>query len=242
MASHKSRNTRKGKSFAQLRKQRIAKREAKRKEIGALHRQASRLAEYVPSLKPIAKKKKWTKAETQRVRYRAKQLAHRTGLRKLTKAQAKKFKKQLIPGTQAIQLAHISPEAKLAASGEDMLVTSNGNTWILWRLDRDVVRSKRKFGKAAQEAFAAQFPVEKLTELAGKAFKQYRVRQIHLWGPSGPVGQGFANLSGFIHYLEQHLQAGKYITSGPDHTQRTDPGDWVNGLAIMIEPRKEKMK
>lgn len=205
---------------------------------------AKKLALYVPSLKPIARKKKLTQAEKTKVTNFAKKLRYSRNLHPVTKAQAKKLKKQLYaPGVQAIQLDDVSSNAKLGTIGDDLLVTSNGRTWIYWKLDRKTVRSKSGMRDAGSKAFAKKFPIERIAEMAEKAFKTYNVKQIHLWAHSGRVGQGFPNISGFIQWVNEKWQAGRYIetlttTKGMEFENPSDPGKWINGLAILIEPKE----
>lgn len=206
---------------------------------------AKKLAKFVPSLKPIARKSRLSPSEKAKVTHYAKVLRHATNLQPVTKREAKKFKKQLYaPGVQAIQLDDVSEHAKVTVAGDDLIIRQNGRTWVYWKLDTKTVRSKSGMGRAGERAFNKQFPIERVAELAEKAFKQYNVLQIHLWAHSGRVGQGFADLRSFLSWVNEKWQAGRYITIRESVTGRTyldpsDPGKWVNGLAILIETPSE---
>lgn len=227
------------------RERRVAKAYRERQQKRRFYEsQAKRLSRFVPSLKPLAKKRKFTPAEKGRISHYSKVLRHARNLRPVTKAQAKKFKKQLYaPGVQAIELDGTTPDAKIKVLGDDILVSQNGRTWVYWHLDRATVKSKSKMKSAGQRAFDMAFPIEKLADLAAKAFKQFNVVQVHLWAHSGRVGQPFDTLPEFLRWIDEKWQAGRYVAIDPNgRTNASDPEKWVNGLAILVEENGKKYK
>jgi hypothetical protein len=112
----------------------------------------------------------------------------------------------------------------------DLLITSNGRTWIFWDVNNP--RDKREIKGAAAKAFAMQFPIERVANLAKKAFKKFKVKQIHLWAASGVVGQPFVDLQAFIDWVDEKWSAGRYVN---DKGYSSDPERWINGIAILIK-------
>jgi hypothetical protein len=206
---------------------------------------ARKLAAIVPSLKKFKKRKTVTRNEKRRIRYREKQLKNIPFLVPVTKAQAKKLgrKKLFLPGIQAVQLRNVPEGSKISIKkrGDVSVVTPSGQRWIYWGLSRDTVRSRRGMREAGRQVFSHEFPIEKVTELTAKAFAQYKIQQVHLWAHAGIVGDGFADLQQFIQWVNEKWQNGRYITvrqrstSGDIYSEPSDPGKWVNGIAILIE-------
>ncbi|MDE2019961.1 MAG: hypothetical protein KGJ13_06485 [Patescibacteria group bacterium] len=163
-------------------------------------------------------------------------------LRPITEKQAKGIgrKKLFLPGIQAIQLRNVHPEAKVKFKGKNIEIIQDGQRWIYWALDTDTVRSRRGMRKAGEDAFNKQFPIERVSDLAVKAFKRFNVQQVHLWAHAGIVGDAFESVEQFVMWVNEKWNQGRYIStnylSGGDiYTQPSDPGKWVNGIAILIE-------
>jgi hypothetical protein len=221
-----------------------ARQKRERAQSKAFVERAKKLAPFVPSLKKVSRKKRLTQAEKSEVTRYTKKLKYARNLHPVTKKQAKKLKGQLYaPGVQAIQLDDVSSTAKLGTIGNDLLISSNGRTWIYWKLDKETVRSKAGMKGAGKKAFDKKFPIERIAEMAERAFKTYNVKQIHLWGHSGRVGPGFQDFGAFMLWVNEKWQAGRYIETltsagGREYENPSDPGKWINGLAIWIEPKE----
>jgi hypothetical protein len=208
--------------------------------------QAKKISRFIPSYKRIANKKDLlSSGEISAITKAGKALRFAEGLRPLTKKEARKFKGKLFEFTpltksgkpykrpiraQAIQLRGISPDADVKPIGKDLHVTSNGRRWLLWNIDNP--RDKRAMKSAAAKAFAKQFPIERVAELAKVAFQKLKVIRIHLWAASGIVGKAFHDLEAFIDWVDTHWSAGRYVT---DKGYASDPEKWINGIAILIE-------
>ena len=195
---------------------------------------AKRLAKFVPELGPISHKTRLSPSEKARVTHYQKLTRYHANLVPVSAAQAKKMKGKLFaPGVRAIELRGTSDTAKVIP-GKDLIVVSNGRKYILWALDRETVRSKSRMGHAGERAFSMQFPVEKLAELAEEAFSGYNVKSVQLWAASGPVGEKFKTLGIFLSYLADAYGPNGF-TSG---SVISDPGKWIQGIAIEIEGGK----
>lgn len=161
---------------------------------------------------------------------------------------SKKLSKELkpvmfAPGIRAVELRNTSPGATIRQVGKDMTVTSNGRTWLYWRLDREDVTTKAGMSKAAAKAFKIDeyeeefsgededeeqernlFPIERVAELAGLAFDELKPLAVYLWAPSGRVGRGFESLKQFNMWLAENWSADRYSSQEK----------WVNGIAILL--------
>lgn len=202
---------------------------------------AKRLAKLIPSLKKYRRAKDLTPQQKSAIARREKQMRYADHLIPLTPKQAKKFAKQLFaPGIHAIQLRNTAPDAKIRLFGRDFIVTSNGRDFLYWRLpirakrnpdktlaeDKSInKRSQRLLKEAAEKALTnirGAFPVEQIAELAQKAFKKIKVKQIFLWGETGRVGEGFHTFDEFVQWLYE------------SYSQYRNVERWVNGIAIQI--------
>jgi hypothetical protein len=226
---------------------------------------AKKLSKLVPSLKrfssrktlnaPFKPPKPGAKPRTQKqiakanrriIRRREKQLKNIPDLVFVPTNKVKRFRKKLfLPGIQAIQLRGLSPTAsvKFKASGDiEVIETSDvgKQRWIYWGLDRDTVRSKRMMRAAGADAFNKKFPIEKVSDLTELAFKKYTIQQVHLWAHAGIVGDPFYDIGVFIRWVNEKWNAGRYMgtqerQSGAIYSNPSDPGKWVNGIAILVE-------
>ncbi len=202
------------------------------------------LGALVPSLKKLGKRKRLTPQEKRRIRYREKQLKDVPYLVPVTPKQAKRLgsKKLFKRGVQAIQLKGVEAGEKLRVNKRGDISTANVNqAWIYWGLDRKTVRSKRKMREVAPAAFNKQFPIDTVADMAVRAFKKYDVKEIHLWSHHGAVGTGFEDAGSFIMWVNEKWQHGRYVSTvtnentGSRYLNDSDPGKWINGIAILIE-------
>lgn len=195
---------------------------------------AKKLSKFVPKLKKYHKRKKLNRYERSAITRREKQLRFVADkLFVLTKKQAKQLKGKLYaPGVQAVELSGFSKDAKIKVIKKDTYIYSNGRTWLMWGLDRETVRQKRGMKTAAANAFAQKYPIETVTELARLAFKKLKPIQVNLWAAAGVVGQPFDDLKAFTDWVDEKWSAGRYIS---DHGYSSDPGAWINGIAILIK-------
>lgn len=190
----------------------------------------------------------------------ANQLSGVDNLYPVSKSYAKKHKNELftgkdekhaLHGIQAIRLKNTASDAKIRFETEgDINVTSNGRTWIYWRLSRAAVRNKKgELGNKAKDAFSAKFPIEVVNELAEEAFAKLDVDAVYLWTTAGRVGDGFSSLRQFVLWMNEHWQAGRYTSlvetsegSGRFFEKDSDPAAWISGLAIRLKPSKKQRK
>lgn len=213
---------------------------------------AKRLAGIVPSLRKLKSRKRLTKQEKRRIRYREKQLKDVPYLKPVTAQQAKRLgsKRLFKRGVQAIQLKGVEPDERITVNMRGDISASNANqTWIYWALPRETVRSKRKMREVGPAAFNKQFPIDTVAEMAIAAFKRYDVHAIYLWSHYGAVGTGHLTPAQFIGWVNEKWQQGRYVSTvtnqntGHIYENPSDPGRWVNGIAILIEnPEYTKKK
>lgn len=200
---------------------------------------AKNLSNIVPRLRKYRKRKTLTRYEKSAITRREKQLKGVTHLFPVSKKQAKRLKKKLFAhGIQAIRLRNVEPGAKFTVDKRGDLIIREGNTrWIYWSLDRQTVRSRRGMRKAGEDAFNKKFPIEKVSDLARIAFDKLKVQQVHLWTHAGIASEGFLDIGAFIRWVNEKWNAGRYIRidqiTGLEDS--SDPGNWVNGIAILIE-------
>lgn len=187
---------------------------------------AKKLARFAPGLKKYRRRKTLTPSEKGAITRKEKLLRyHIDTLIPVNKKVAKNCKQYLFaPGIRAIELRNTSANARIACVGDDILVTSNGRTWLYWRLSREDVKTKRGMKKAAAAAFDMQFPIERVAELAQIAFDKLKPLAVHLWAPSGRVGRGFESFKQFTMWLNENWHEDRY----------SQQEKWVNGIAILI--------
>lgn len=203
---------------------------------------AKQLSPIVPKLRKYRKRKTLTRYEKSAITRREKQLKNIPFLVPVTKQQARRLKKKLfLPGIQAIQLRNVPEGSKIRFKkrGDIEIISATGGRWIYWSLDRDTVRSRRGMREAGKAAFDKRLPIEKVSDLTELAFKNYNVQQVHLWAHAGIVGDAFQDVQQFIMWVNEKWNAGRYMGSREESLGRfsnpSDPGKWVNGIAILIE-------
>jgi hypothetical protein len=229
---------------------------------------AKRLAQFAPALKKYRRRKRFTPHEKAAIAHKEKLLRYTDHLIPLTKKQYRELKDQaFIPtryfterqrekfrtgekkepvpyknnqGIFAIQLRNTSEHARIKKVKNDMIVTSNGRTFLYWKLpihqprnpkktekeDEQInKRSQKLLKEAAKKAFenvTGAFPIEQIAELAKRAFKSVKTKQVFLWAESGRVGEGFHNFDEFVQWLWE------------SYSQYRNVERWVNGIAIQI--------
>lgn len=184
---------------------------------------ATRLAKFAPGLKKYKRRKKLNNGEKSAISHKEKILRYSDHLIPVTKKQAKKLKGLLLaPGVQAIQLRNTAPDAKIVKLRKDMVVTSNGRTFIYWRLENVKPAGMKRAAKKIFTDFSETFQIEKLAELAQKAFKKLKPIRIYLWAEAGRVGEGFKTFDEFMQWLYE------------DYSQYKNVERWVNGIAIQV--------
>lgn len=189
---------------------------------------AKRLAKFVPALRKYKRRKTLKPSEKAAIARREKQLRYTDHLIPVNKKLAKKLKKQLVaPGVSAVQLRNTGKHTTIHSVNRDMMVTSNGRTWLYWTLDRDKVSNRKKFEDAAEDAFDNEFPTERIAELARKAYTELRPMAVYLWAPTGRVGRGFDDFPAFQLWLYENWNQGSGLG-------QSRPENWINGLAILL--------
>lgn len=195
---------------------------------------AKRLSKFVPGLRKYKRRKKLKPSEKSAITRRENQLRYVFDkLHFLTPKQAKKMRGKLYkPGVHAIELSGFAPGADVKVVGKNTTtVFSNGRRWILWPLDRTEVTQKRGMKGAAKRAFEQKYPIEIVKELAARAFKDLKVRRIHLWAAAGVVGEGMGDFVAFSNWVDEKWSAGRYLSS---NGYSSDPAAWINGIAILL--------
>lgn len=146
-------------------------------------------------------------------------------------------------GIRAIQLRYQGKDTRVERIGPDTIISTNGKTWIYWKLDREEMLQANRRGKkkmlesAAAVAFTdpQAFPLERIAKLAGVAFSELHPLQVHLWTTNGRTDWGAESLNAFVKRLNENWLPGQGSALG------TEPEKWLNGLAILISDR-EPMK
>lgn len=184
---------------------------------------AKELAKFAPSLKKYRRRKRLTRYEKAAISRKEKLLKYASELIPVTEKQAKALKNELFaPGIRAIQLRNTGGKAKIRVVKKDLMITTNGRTWIYWKLDKFDETSIAFAGDIAFNQIRQAFPIEKIAELAGKAFKNIKTKEVYLWAKSGRVGEGFLDVESFMEWL------------GESYGGYNDPSSWVNGIAIRL--------
>ncbi len=230
---------------ARKKKRKIARKPRGRSTESYLY-SADNLAKIVPSLKKFSTRKTLKKSEKATIRRREKQLLHIPHLEPLTPKQAKQLgrKKTFLPGVHAVQLRGVDTRRgdkfRVNKYGDLQVTKASGDRWIYWALDRKTVRSRRGMREAGKAVFDKTLPIEKVTELTADAFKHYKIQEVHLWAHAGVVGDGFQDLQQFVMWVNEKWNQGRYISTrqhgdGSRYTQASDPGQWINGIAFLVE-------
>ncbi len=189
---------------------------------------ARRLAKFAPGLKKyktslLYHKGKLNNGQKSAISHKEKILRYSDHLISVSKKQAKNLKGLLFaPGVRAIQLRNTAPDARIIRLKKDMLVTSNGRSFIYWRLENVKVGGMKKAAKKVFTEFNATFEIEQLAALAKKAFAKLKPIRIFLWAETGRVGEGFRDFEQFMQWLYE------------DYSQYKAVERWVNGIAIQV--------
>ncbi len=201
---------------------------------------ANVLAKFVPSLRKYRRRKRLKPQQKSAIARFEKALRFARDLKPLTNKQAAKLKSDLykptveikrgpnkgkhrvVGGIQAIQLRNTSDHAAIHFVQKDMFLTSNGRTWIYWKIDRFKTSDMAKAGTVAFKQIRQAFPIEMISELAEHAFKKVSTKEVYLWAESGRVGEGFKSLQTFMEWVYESY--GGY----------NEPEKWVRGIAIRL--------
>lgn len=203
---------------------------------------ARKLAKFAPILSKYKRRKTLKPHEKGAIARKEKLLAFADHLIPLTKAQARELKDELYhptyydkksatwksapnaAGVRAIQLRNTGDNTVIRKVRRDLMVTSNGRTYLYWRLARSAATTRKGMETAAAQAFEMQFPIEQIEALARRAFEKLHPIAVYLWAPSGRVGRGFQSLKQFAQWLYEKWGSGHY----------THQEEWVNGIAIWV--------
>lgn len=208
---------------------------------------AKRLAELVPALKKYRRRKKLKRSEKSAITRRENQLRNIPSLFPVSKEGARRLgkNKMFLPGVRAIQLRNVPENSKVfvGKNGDINIFYHEGEQarrWLYWPLDRKTVRSKTKMRAAGADAFKQMFPIEIIAEMASQAFERADVSEVRLWAHAGIVGDSFRDLPSFIRWVNEKWSNGRYMGTqdrlgGDIYSNPSDPGRWVNGLAILLE-------
>ncbi len=214
---------------------------------------AKALSVFVPELKPLAKKSTFTPAQKAKISRRARQLKHVHSLVPIPKGS-----KEIEPfakGINAVQLqdVHNAEYLKPIKGGGFLLVNIHEiknppritqRTWIYWPLSRATVKSKSAMKKITADVFAAKFPIEIVTALAETAFRELKPLAVHLWVTSGRAKEGYEDFKGFLRYVENKWQAGRYISiTEQGKAYDSDPEAFIKGIVVLVgETRLKRTK
>lgn len=205
---------------------------------------ANRLYKIIPSLKKYIKRKRLTRWEKGAIARKEKGMQWADQLIPLTPAQAKKLKDHLYvprvetryqdehgayhvdvkeyPPVNALQLKNTGKDVAIDFVRDDLFITTNGRVWLYWSLERFRTSDMAKAGQKIFKNVAEVFPIEQIAQLAQRAFKRPKTKEVYLWTDRGRVGDGFMDLESFMGWLYESY--GGY----------TDPDKWVKGLAIRL--------
>lgn len=208
----------------------MSRRNKKTKRSDADYLQSAKtLSTVAPALKKYKRRKKLTRWEKGAITRKEKAVKYADNLIPVADKNKKKFKKFFYaPGVQAIQMRNTGRNVTIQAFQDDILVTSNGRTWLYWSLD-----NVRPAGmtKAAETVFGVRgaFPLEQILELASRAFSKPQTLAVGLWTAQGRVGEPFPSMRQFLEWIT--LQYSSYV----------DVEKWVNGIAIMVSDAGENI-
>jgi hypothetical protein len=194
-----------------------------KREVASYIEAAKRLAVFAPSLRKYKRRKRLNRWEKASISRKENVLKFAHNLHPINKRQARKLKEKLFaPGIQAIELRNTSEHAKVAFVRDDLFITSNGRTWLYWDLNKFTKTALAHAGEIAFHQVRQAFPIEKIAELAERAFKKPKTKEVYLWATSGRVGDGFYTLEEFMDWLAESY--GGY----------NEPQNWIRGLAIRL--------
>jgi hypothetical protein len=210
---------------------------------------AKRLSKFAPSLekynfKIITKGRKLNSGQKSAIAHKEKLLKYSDHLVIIPKRDRKRAIREewdlYAPGIFAMPLRNTSEDARIIHLNKTMTVTSNGRTWLYWKLNKPPKKkkdltdtqkerqAKKVFDKVETAAtktfddFEATFDIEQIAKLAEKAFEEFKLIRVYLWAEIGRVGVGFKTLDEFMQWLYE------------DFSQYKDVERWVRGIAIKI--------
>jgi hypothetical protein len=200
---------------------------------------ARELAAFVPTLKKYKRRRTLTRWEKGAITRKENVIRYTDHLIPVTKKQARELKEHLfqpeytvksgthrgelrrVKGVQAIQLRNTGKNVTINKVRDDIMVTSNGRTWVYWSLP-DTTKSAVR--QAGEDAFTNpdSFDIERVVELAKKAFDNPATKGVFLWAESGRVGEGTEDIETFVRWIAS------------DYARYKNTDRWVKGIAILI--------
>lgn len=122
----------------------------------------------------------------------------------------------------AVQLRNTGKDAAIdMVTDEAMLAKSHGRPWVYQFVEP---LTKAGIAEAAEDAFfdPASYEIEKVIEMAQRAFANPVTKAVYLWAESGRVGDAFETLSEFVAWLEASWRRYKNVDR------------WMRGIAILV--------
>lgn len=210
-----------------------------KRSVASYLESARELAAFVPSLKKYRRRKTLTPWEKGAITRKENIIRYTDHLIPVTKKQARELKEQLFQpettiktgkqkgkiirhhGIQAIQLRNTGKNVLIKKVRNDIIVTSNGRTWVYWSLPSS---NKSVIRKAGEDAFTNPdtFDIERVVELAKKAFDNPETKGVFLWAESGRVGEGTEDIESFVRWIAS------------DYARYKNTERWVKGIAILV--------
>lgn len=188
---------------------------------------AEKLSKFAPGLKKYRRRKKLNSGEKSAIAHKEKILRYSENLIPIPARDRKKALKEkwdlFAPGVFAMPLGNTGKDAKIIHVAKHMTVTSNGRTWVYWRLPNIETGAMEKAAEKAFTEFEATFDIEKLAKLAKKAFEDFKLIKVYLWAKQGRVGFGYKTFNEFTQWLYEY------------YSQYQNTEEWVEGIAIKIE-------
>lgn len=129
----------------------------------------------------------------------------------------------------AVQFRNTAKDAAIEqVNDEQLMVKSHGRPWVYQFVDALVTPQGRAMPgpmkDAAEDAFEdpETYEIEKVLELAKRAFKNPVTKAVYLWAESGRVGDAFMTFSEFAQWADSNYRRYKNVDR------------WVKGIAILV--------
>jgi len=156
----------------------------------------------------------------------------------------KGYRKQA-SGVLATQMRNVGSDFKILKSEDDvMLVYSNKRQWIYWHLPEtnshyikragqmafgDIKEEEAEEAEEAEETEVQGFDIERVVEMARKAFERPDTKAVYLWSESGRVGEPMYSANQFARWIFR------------DYSTYQQTNKWVMGLALLIADVDEEI-
>ena len=212
-----------------------------KRSVASYLESARELAQFVPSLKKYKRRKTLTPWEKSYIARWENIIRFTDHLIKLTEKQYQELKEtcalfeptvaikkgpnkgklRVYKGIRAIQLRNTGKNVSIKKVNQNVIITSNGRIWVYWCLpstNKSVIR------KAGEDAFTNPdtYDIERVVELAKKAFDNPTTKGVFLWAESGRVGEGSEDLQSFVRWIAS------------DYARYNNTERWVKGIAILV--------